>query len=83
MIDGDHHARSADFRADLYLVVTSIQGNPLLRAGAGNFTVKRRWDDDVVFKNCARQEENKKASHFINDTLRSDFQKKFLDKYIH
>ena len=30
-------------------------GNPLLNLrGAADFTVKRRWDDDVVFKNQAR-----------------------------
>jgi hypothetical protein len=39
-----------------------------------------RWDDDVVFKNCAKGEEKKSA--FINDTLRSEFHKKFMEKYI-
>jgi len=41
-----------------------------------------RWDDDVVFKNCARGEVDKKERRFINDTLRSDFHKKFMEKYI-
>jgi len=41
-----------------------------------------RWDDDVVFKNCARGEMNKKEARFVNDTLRSDFHKKFMEKYI-
>lgn len=45
------------------------------------FQVKRRWDDDVVFKNCARTEPEKK-SHFINDSLRCEFHKKFMEKYI-
>jgi len=45
-----------------------------------NFTVKRRWDDDVIFKNQAREPDNKKR--FINDTIRNDFHKKFLEKYI-
>jgi len=32
-------------------------GNPLLSLkGPADFTVKRRWDDDVVFKNQARGE---------------------------
>jgi protein CWC15 len=45
--------------------------------------VKRRWDDDVVFKNCARSEpDKKKKQHFINDLLRSEFHRKFLEKYI-
>lgn len=45
--------------------------------------VKRRWDDDVVFKNCAKGiEERKKDQVFINDAIRSEFHKKFMEKYI-
>lgn len=44
-------------------------------------TIKRRWDADVVFQNQARNEPAPKK-RFINDTLRSDFQRKFLKKYI-
>lgn len=59
-----------------------LSGNPLLAAGkSSDFKVKRRWDDDVVFKNCAKGELEKKRG-FINDTLRSDFHKKFMEKYI-
>lgn len=46
------------------------------------FQVKRRWDDDVVFKNCARSEPEKKGNTFINDSLRSEFHKKFMEKYV-
>lgn len=57
-------------------------GNPLLNLrGPADFTVKRRWDDDVVFKNQTRGEP-KQAKRFINDTIRSDFHKRFLNKYI-
>lgn len=64
-------------------------GNPLLDlatggAGAtagGDFRTKRRWDDDVVFRNQAR-DEPKVGKRFINDTIRSDFHKRFLNKYI-
>lgn len=62
-----------------------IKGNPLMQAmpdKQADFKVKRRWDDDVVFKNCARGEVDKKERRFINDTLRSDFHKKFMEKYI-
>jgi len=37
-----------------------LKGNPLLQekysseAKSGDMKVKRRWDDDVVFKNCSR-----------------------------
>lgn len=41
----------------------------------------RRWDDDVVFKNQTRNEP-KAQKRFINDTIRNDFHKRFLQKYI-
>lgn len=60
-----------------------LSGNPLLNSGkSSNFKVKRRWDDDVVFKNCAKDEPKDKGKSFINDTLRSEFHKKFMEKYI-
>lgn len=65
-----------------------LSGNPLLnysagaKAGGSNLKVKRRWDDDVVFKNCARSEPDKKGSAFVNDSLRSEFHRKFMEKYI-
>jgi len=41
--------------------------------------MKRRWDDDVVFKNQARGTEDKnKKKEFVNDMLRSDFHKIFM-----
>lgn len=42
---------------------------------------KCRWDDDVVFKNQARGE-TKTPKRFINDTIRSDFHRKFLQRYM-
>ena len=56
------------------------RGNPLLNQGPA-FQVKRRWDDDVVFKNQARGEP-KAQKRFINDTIRNDFHKRFLTRYI-
>ncbi|XP_014259598.1 protein CWC15 homolog B isoform X2 [Cimex lectularius] len=62
-----------------------LSGNPLLNYSAqatkSDLKVKRRWDDDVVFKNCARSEPKEKGQ-FINDSLRSDFHRKFMEKYI-
>lgn len=46
------------------------------------FAVKRRWDDDVPFKNCAREGPDPKRKLYVNDTLRQEFHKKFMDKYI-
>lgn len=48
----------------------------------GSFSIKRRWDDDVPFKNCARDEPDAKRKLYINDTLRQEFHKRFMDKYI-
>ncbi|KAI0010333.1 Pre-mRNA-splicing factor Cwf15/Cwc15 [Xylariaceae sp. FL0662B] len=57
-------------------------GNPLLNPKQ-DFNIKRRWDDDVVFKNQARGTEDKgKSKEFINDLLRSDFHKRFMSKYV-
>lgn len=60
-----------------------IRGNPLLLDGRQepSFEVKRRWDDDVVFKNQSRGEP-KAQKRFINDTIRNDFHRKFLTRYI-
>ncbi|KAF8936313.1 hypothetical protein BGZ47_009560 [Haplosporangium gracile] len=65
-------------------------GNPLLdmpeasaaSSGPKDFLVKRRWDEDVVFKNQARGMDDKPKKRFINDTLRSDFHRKFMNKYV-
>ncbi|KAB5558109.1 Cwf15/Cwc15 cell cycle control family protein [Coniochaeta sp. 2T2.1] len=56
-------------------------GNPLLNKA--DFNIKRRWDDDVVFKNQARGTDEKgKKKEFVNDLLRSDFHKRFMGKYV-
>ncbi|CAN0875306.1 Spliceosome-associated protein CWC15 homolog [Linum grandiflorum] len=58
-----------------------LRGNPLLNNNPTSFGVKRRWDDDVVFKNQTRGE-NKTPKRFINDTIRNDFHRRFLHKYM-
>lgn len=55
--------------------------NPLLNLSS-EFTVKKRWDDDVIFRNQARGTEKKPEKRFINDLLRSDFHRKFMQKYV-
>lgn len=62
-------------------------GNPLLNtpdnsSGSKDFSVKRRWDDDVIFKNQARGMDDKPKKRFINDTLRSDFHRRFMKQYV-
>lgn len=60
-------------------------GNPLLNGNRQEYGVKRRWDDDVVFKNQARgqgEREKGEGKRFVNDLLRSDFHRRFMDKYV-
>jgi protein CWC15 len=68
-------------RLDSAKLERSIHGNPLLDPDRASFTVKRRWDDDVVFKNQNKPKTTTKK-RFVNDTLRSDFHRKFMDRYI-
>ncbi|KNC83839.1 hypothetical protein SARC_03921 [Sphaeroforma arctica JP610] len=58
-----------------------MQGNPLLHENR-DFAVKKRWDDDVIFKNCARGLNDKKEQTYINDTIRSEFHRRFMKKYV-
>ncbi|KAH9072158.1 Cwf15/Cwc15 cell cycle control protein [Lactarius deliciosus] len=46
----------------------------------GTFAVKRRWDDDLVFKNQATGD--KPQGQFVNDLLRTEFHKKFMSRFI-
>lgn len=55
----------------------SLQG----QSADGSFAIKRSWDDDVVFRNQTRGEP-KAQKRFINDTIRSDFHRRFLEKYV-
>ncbi|KAF8339339.1 Pre-mRNA-splicing factor Cwf15/Cwc15 [Amanita rubescens] len=41
----------------------------------GTFAVKRRWDDDLIFKNQAMNTRDKPSGHFVNDLLRTEFHK--------
>ena len=66
------------------------RGNPLLNGDGGgggsrDYGVRRRWDDDVVFKNQARgteEREKRRGKDFVNDLLRSDFHRRFMGKYV-
>ncbi|THV06659.1 Cwf15/Cwc15 cell cycle control protein [Dendrothele bispora CBS 962.96] len=48
----------------------------------GSFSVKRRWDDDLIFKNQAMSTRDKGQGQFVNDLLRTEFHKKFMSKFI-
>ena len=63
----------------------ALGGNPLLDSGPVPPTptgkLKRRWNEDVVFRNQAKNEPEQKK-RFINDTVRNDFHKRFLNKFM-
>ena len=69
---------------DRALQNSAMRGNPLMSLGAvdaDDSTMKRKWNDDVVFRNQGKTEPVKKK-RFINDTIRNDFHRQFLKKYI-
>ena len=64
--------------------------NPLLASSLGSevasaidesYALRKRWYEETVFKNQARGIAHKNK-RFINDTVRSDFHRKFMAKYI-
>eukprot|EP00614_Pseudopedinella_elastica_P007755 CAMPEP_0172598320 /NCGR_PEP_ID=MMETSP1068-20121228/18351_1 /TAXON_ID=35684 /ORGANISM="Pseudopedinella elastica, Strain CCMP716" /LENGTH=233 /DNA_ID=CAMNT_0013398159 /DNA_START=65 /DNA_END=766 /DNA_ORIENTATION=- len=57
----------------------AMSSNPLLATGSQQ--MKRKWNDDVVFKNQARSETDSQR-RFVNDTIRNDFHRRFLGKYL-
>jgi protein CWC15 len=59
----------------------ALLGNPLLASGDASGKLRRRWNDDVVFRNQAKGEPAIKK-RFINDTVRNDFHKRFMNKFI-
>eukprot|EP00916_Digyalum_oweni_P014096 GHVL01023102.1.p1 GENE.GHVL01023102.1~~GHVL01023102.1.p1 ORF type:complete len:194 (+),score=39.28 GHVL01023102.1:73-654(+) len=71
--DTEKEKESAQRRAEI------LVSNPLLNQS--DIILKRRWDDDIVFRNQSKTL-IKPQKRFINDTVRSDFHRKFLGKYI-
>lgn len=85
-------AAQAEAAAAESAALQQLNSNPLLpslggtsAAAAGSVGVKRRWDDDVVFKNQASGDRGAGAAQkkrFINDVIRSDFHRSFLKRYV-
>jgi protein CWC15 len=55
-----------------------ISGNPLY---SNDYSLKKKWYEDTVFKNQAKRE-GKEEKKLNNDTLRTDYHKKFMNKTI-
>ncbi|KAG8809554.1 hypothetical protein FRC17_003394 [Serendipita sp. 399] len=51
-------------------------------AAGGSFAVRKRWDDDLIFKNQANGQSDKPSGQFVNDLLRTEFHRKFMHKFI-
>jgi len=71
-------------------------GNPLLSVGRGGddasesvsgvarseFRVRRRWNDDVVFRNQTRTADRAaQQPQFVNDTVRNEFHRRFMKQH--
>jgi len=78
-------SREADIATSnplLNLAAALGQQTPGLSTTApGSFQVKKRWDDDLIFKNQAMAPKNGQGN-FVNDLLRTEFHKKFMAKFI-
>lgn len=76
-------AAEAEAEAHERKLQAAMSFNPLLQKDTG-FSIKARWDEDTVFQNQARgiDDKGQKKKEFINDTLRSEFHKKFMSKFI-
>ena len=55
-----------------------LKGNPILDS---SYSLKKRWYEETPFRNQSLTEPKDKK-RFINDTVRSDFHKSFLKKFI-
>ena len=68
-----------------WLIISQSMLASLLKSCGGpevvSMQVKRRWDEDVVFRNQTRGEP-KQQKRFINDTIRNDFHRRFLNRYV-
>jgi protein CWC15 len=80
----DRDAQAASAALEAGRAEAALLGNPLLQGGGEGASgkIKRRWNDDVVFRNQARGEPEQNKKRFINDTVRNDFHKRFLSKYV-
>ena len=73
---------------------TVLRGNPLLHQGdavdgegagvdaAGAATAARSWTSETAFRNQTKHKPAPRAKRFINDPLRSDFQRNFMRRFV-
>lgn len=56
-------------------------GNPLMAGEQDGRVAVKKWYEETIFKHQAAGEQEYKK-RFINDTVRNDFHKRFLAKYV-
>lgn len=74
-------------------VQNMFASNPLMQISAetGSFAtasvdgsaagLRRRWEDDAIFKNQARNQTNTEP-RIVNDTIRNEFHRRFMKRYV-
>jgi len=79
--DREEHIATAN---PLLNLAAALGQNPtgINTTAPGTFSVKRRWDDDLIFKNQAMSSRKNEGGRFVNDLLRTEFHKKFMTKFI-
>lgn len=80
--DRDEEIASGNPLLNLQAALGQTPGTTSSTTGStATFAVKRRWDDDLIFKNqAAGLDDKSKKGEFVNDLLRSEFHKKFMLK---
>ena len=59
-----------------------LTANPLMNQEMqGTYSLKKRWYEETVFKHQARTV-LKEKKRFINDTVRSDFHRRFINRFV-
>lgn len=75
-IDRETEIATGNPLLNLQAALGQMPSTPRSDAGTsttGSFAVKRRWDDDLIFKNQAAGVDDKPKKEFVNDILRSEF----------
>ena len=79
LLNFHHHNNNNN---DTASVVSGMTHTTAATSASGGGRLKRRWNDDIVFRNQAKTEPKQQSKRFINDTVRNDFHKRFLNKFM-
>lgn len=79
LLNFHHHNNNNNDSAS---VVSGMTHTTAATSASGGGRLKRRWNDDIVFRNQAKTEPKQQSKRFINDTVRNDFHKRFLNKFM-